>query len=85
MVLYSYISVLNGHKGVKPMSANAISFVNAFLSYLVVFLVFAALIVIAVFAGIRVRKNKNKKDEIARSAADLEAAAQKAVADAAEQ
>ena len=54
---------------------NAILFTNAFLSYLVMFLVFLALIVAAVFAGIAVRKNKNKKEEVQRSAANLEAAA----------
>ena len=42
---------------------NLILFTNAFLSYLILFLVFATLIVIAVFAGIKVRKNKNKKEE----------------------
>ncbi|MBR3634844.1 MAG: hypothetical protein IKN47_01505 [Lachnospiraceae bacterium] len=41
------------------------------------FLVFLILIIAAVFAGIKVRKNKNKKDEIAESAASLEAAAVK--------
>ncbi|MCR4748370.1 MAG: hypothetical protein K5877_00995 [Lachnospiraceae bacterium] len=55
--------------------ANAILFTNAFLSYLVMFLVFLALIVAAVFAGIAVRKNKNKKEEVQKSAANLEAAA----------
>ena len=54
---------------------NLILFTNAFLSYLVLFLVFGTLIVIAVFAGIKVRKNKNKKEEIEKSAANLEAAA----------
>ncbi|MBR6147285.1 MAG: hypothetical protein IKQ44_02880 [Lachnospiraceae bacterium] len=52
---------------------NLILFTNAFLSYLVLFLVFGALIVIAVFAGIKVRKNKNKKEEIENSAKNLEA------------
>ena len=54
---------------------NLILFTNAFLSYLILFLVFATLIVIAVFAGIKVRENKNKKEEIEKSAANLEAAA----------
>ena len=57
------------------MNVSLVSFANAFLSYLFVFAVFLVLIVAAVFAGIKVRKNKNKKDEIARSAANLEAAA----------
>lgn len=56
---------------------NLILFTNAFLSYLFMFLVFAVLIVVAVLAGIKVRKNKNKKEELAQSAANLEAAAVK--------
>ena len=56
---------------------NLILFTNAFLSYLFMFLVFAVLIVAAVLAGIKVRKNKNKKEELAQSAANLEAAAVK--------
>lgn len=56
---------------------NLILFTNAFLSYLLVFLVFAVLIVVAVLVGIKVRKNKNKKDEIAKSASNIEAAAVK--------
>ena len=38
-------------------------FLNSFLSYLLVYLIFGVCIVGAVFAGIAVRKNKNKKDE----------------------
>lgn len=56
---------------------NLILFTNAFLSYLFMFLVFAVLIVVAVLAGIKARKNKNKKEELAQSAANLEAAAVK--------
>lgn len=41
------------------------TFLNSFLSYLFVYIVFAACIVGAVFAGIAVRKNKNKKEETA--------------------
>ena len=41
---------------------NGILFVNQFLSYLLVFAVFSICIVGAVFAGIAVRKNKNKKE-----------------------
>ncbi len=38
------------------------AFLNAFLSHLLVYIVFAVAIVGAVFAGIAVRKNKNKKE-----------------------
>lgn len=44
---------------------NGVLFVNQFLSYLLVYVVFGACIVGAVFAGIAVRKNKNKKEEVA--------------------
>ena len=54
-----------------------ILFVNAFLSYLLVFLVFAVLIVVAVLVGIKVRQSKNKKEEIEASANAIEAAAVK--------
>lgn len=44
---------------------NGILFANQFLSYLLVYLVFGVCIVAAVFAGIAVRKNKNKKEAAA--------------------
>ena len=47
------------------MSNNAISFFNTFVSYLVVYVVFAACIIAAVFAGIAARKRKNAKEEAA--------------------
>ncbi len=73
MKYYSKLKILS--KGLKMN--NLILFINSFLSYLIMFLVFLILIIAAVFAGIKVRKNKNKKDEIAESAASLEAAAVK--------
>lgn len=47
------------------MGNNAVAFFNTFVSYLVVYVVFGACIVAAVFAGIAVRKRKNAKDEVA--------------------
>ena len=44
---------------------NFILFVNSFLSYLLVYFVFAALIIIAVLVGIKVRKAKNDKEAVA--------------------
>jgi len=37
-------------------------FLNSFLSYLLLYIIFGACIVAAVFAGIKVRKNKNAKE-----------------------
>ena len=42
--------------------ANLIAFVNAFLSYLLLFGVIVVLCVIAVFIGIKMRKNKDLKE-----------------------
>ena len=42
--------------------SNLIAFLNAFLSYLLVFGVSAAAIGAAVFIGIRLRRKKNEKD-----------------------
>lgn len=79
MILLSLVDISSANNLVLEglMMNNLILFVNSFLSYLIMFLVFLVLIVAAVFAGIKVRKNKNKKDEIAESAASLEAAAVK--------
>ncbi len=44
------------------MNANAISFFNTFITYLLVYVVFGACIVGAVFAGIAARKRKNLKE-----------------------
>ena len=44
---------------------NFILFANSFLSYLLVYFVFAALIIIAVLVGIKVRKAKNDKEAVA--------------------
>ena len=38
------------------------AFLNSFLSYLFVYVIFAACIVGAVFAGIKVRQSKNAKE-----------------------
>lgn len=38
------------------------AFLNVFFSYLFVYIIFALAIVASVFAGIAVRKKKNKKD-----------------------
>ena len=40
---------------------NLILFTNGFLEYLIVFAVFVALVLVGVFIGIALRKNKNKK------------------------
>ena len=42
------------------------------------FIVFAVLIVIAALVGIKVRKSKNQKEEVASSAANIEAKTVKA-------
>lgn len=47
------------------MGNNAVAFFNTFVSYLVVYVVFGACIVAAVFAGIAIRKRKNAKEEAA--------------------
>lgn len=44
---------------------NFILFANSFLSYLLVYFVFATLIIIAVLVGIKVRKAKNDKEAVA--------------------
>ncbi len=44
------------------MGSNAISFINTFLSYALLYVVFGACVIAAVFAGIAVRKRKNLKD-----------------------
>lgn len=53
---------------------NLILFINSFLQYLYLFLLFGILIVVAVLIGIKVRKSKNLKEEVAQSAANIEAA-----------
>lgn len=53
---------------------NFIYFANAFLSYLLVFIVFAILIVCAVLVGIKVRKNKNKKEELEQAVSNVDEA-----------
>ena len=40
---------------------NLVLFINGFLEYLIVFGVFVVLVVVGVFIGIALRKNKNKK------------------------
>lgn len=46
---------------------NLIEFLRIFLSYLLVFAIFSVAIVIAVFAGISLRKRKNKKEALLKS------------------
>lgn len=41
---------------------NVILFLNSFLSYLLVVAAFAAVIVVAVFSGIKLRQKKNAED-----------------------
>lgn len=53
---------------------NLMAFLSSFASYLFVYVIFAACIVAAVFAGIAVRKNKNKKEEAATTEESAEAA-----------
>lgn len=40
-----------------------VAFINTFLSYLLVFAVFIILVCLAVFLGIKLRKNKDKKEQ----------------------
>ncbi len=47
--------------------ANLIEFLRMFLSYLLVFVIFGAVIVGSVFAGIGLRKRKNKKEALINS------------------
>ena len=42
--------------------ANLIAFVNSFLSYFLLFAFIVVLCLVAVFAGIKLRKNKDLKD-----------------------
>lgn len=51
-------------------------FINALVQQIVVFLVFVALAAVAVFAGITLRKQKNKKEEQETIQSDGEAAAE---------
>lgn len=53
---------------------NFIYFANAFLSYLLVFFVFLILIICGILVGIKMRKNKNKKEELAQAASNVEEA-----------
>ncbi len=46
---------------------NLIEFLRLFLSYLLVFAIFSVVIVIAVFAGISLRKRKNKNEALLKS------------------
>ena len=54
------------------MGSNAISFINTFLSYALLYVVFGACVIAAVFAGIAVRKRKNLKDAAAGEQTDDE-------------
>lgn len=53
---------------------NLIAFTNTFLSYLLCFIVFGVLILAAILLGIKLRKNKNKKEELNKASDNLEEA-----------
>lgn len=53
--------------------ANAILFVNSFLSYLLLMAVIVILAGIAIFIGIRMRKNKNAKEALTEQKTETEA------------
>lgn len=57
------------------MNGNAIAFINTFLSYLLLYILFGACVVGAVFAGIAVRKRKDAKDKVSEDAKPKEEAA----------
>jgi len=50
--------------------SNLIAFINTFLSYLLVAVIIAALAGVAIFIGIRLRKNKDKQLESEQTAVD---------------
>lgn len=52
--------------------SNLIAFINMFLSYFLVFAIFAACIFAAVFVGIKLRKSKNLKEETVRKEETME-------------
>ena len=47
---------------------NLILFTNAFLSYLLVFVICICVIIVAILIGIRLRRNKDNKDALAQTA-----------------
>lgn len=51
--------------------SNLFEFVRMFLSYGLVYIVFIACIICAMFIGFAIRKNKNKKEAIETKQADL--------------
>lgn len=57
---------------------NLIAFTNTFLSYLLCFIVFGVLIIAAILLGIKLRKNKNKKEELAKASENIQDAFVKA-------
>ena len=57
---------------------NLIAFTNTFLSYLLCFIVFGVLILAAILLGINLRKNKNKKEELAKASENIQDAFVKA-------
>lgn len=57
---------------------NLIAFTNTFLSYLLCFIVFGVLILAAILLGIKLRKNKNKKEELAKASENIQDAFVKA-------
>lgn len=57
---------------------NLIAFTNTFLSYLLCFIVFGVLILASILLGIKLRKNKNKKEELAKASENIQDAFVKA-------
>lgn len=58
------------------MNGNFVAFFNTFVSYLLLYVIFGACIVGAVFAGIAWRKRKNAAEAKTSEAADSEAKAE---------
>ena len=64
------LRLVNLCKSVVPevSMTNLILFINAFLSYFLVYVISAVVIVVAVLAGIRLRKHKDAKEAMAAAA-----------------
>lgn len=52
------------------MKFMAVAFLNSFLSYLLVFVIFVAVIAIGVTLGIKLRRKKDAKEALLQSSAD---------------
>lgn len=55
--------------------ANLVAFLNSFLSYLLLFAVCVAVVIVAVMAGIKLRRKKNAEEALAERQEDSEHAA----------